>query len=72
MKEGYRGFQVIEAGETIALDKDGPVTAPERGRLLMPLYQEQGNDGFFLVRRVKRFWLRLSSVLRMMHLHVTR
>ena len=32
--------------------------------MLMPLYQDQGNDGFFLGREVKRFWIRLSRFLR--------
>lgn len=70
MEPGYHGFRIIEAGEVLARDKDGPVRAPERGRLLMPLYQDQGNDGFFLVRPVKRLWLKLSSLLRMLRLHV--
>ena len=30
----------------------------------MPLYQALGDDGFFLVREVERFWLKLSAVLR--------
>ena len=30
----------------------------------MPLYQALGDDGFFLVRRVERFWLTLSALLR--------
>ena len=30
----------------------------------MPLYQALGDDGFFLVLEVKRFWLKLSALLR--------
>jgi hypothetical protein len=30
----------------------------------MPLYQALGDDGFFLVRKVKRFWLTFSALLR--------
>ena len=30
----------------------------------MPLYQEQGEDGFFVVREIHPLWLRLSEVLR--------
>ena len=30
----------------------------------MPLYQHQGEDGFFLVRDFHPFWLNLSRVLR--------
>jgi hypothetical protein len=34
----------------------------------MPLYQKLGDDGFFLAREVKRFWLRLSAALRRLKL----
>ena len=40
------------------------VRAPEGGRVLMPLYQEQGEDGFYVVREFEPFWLRVSEVLR--------
>jgi succinylglutamate desuccinylase len=32
--------------------------------MLMPLYQAQGDDGYFLVRDVRPFWLRLSGAMR--------
>ncbi|MGH7337858.1 MAG: aspartoacylase, partial [Myxococcota bacterium] len=32
--------------------------------LLMPLYQPQGDDGFFLAVPVARFWFELSATLR--------
>jgi len=64
MTPGYRNFQRVERGETLARDKDGPVTSPERGRVFMPLYQSLGEDGFFIVRPVGGAWLRLSAILR--------
>jgi len=30
----------------------------------MPLYQTQGDDGFFIARPVRGFWLALSAMLR--------
>ena len=30
----------------------------------MPLYQQLGEDGFFVVRRVSGFWMWLSAVMR--------
>ena len=36
----------------------------ETCRLLLPLYQAQGSDGFFTVKRVGIFWLALSAMLR--------
>ena len=68
MAPGFRNFERVEAGQTLAWDRHGPVTAPETGLLLMPLYQRQGDDGFFVVRRVRPVWLGLSRVLRRLHL----
>ncbi|MBT8478218.1 MAG: succinylglutamate desuccinylase/aspartoacylase family protein [Gemmatimonadetes bacterium] len=64
MRPGYRNFQRISAGEEVGRDRHGPVTAPEDGRIFLPLYQEQGDDGFFVVRDVHPVWLHLSAVLR--------
>jgi len=32
--------------------------------VLLPLYQALGDDGFFLGREVRSFWLKLSAMLR--------
>lgn len=64
MLPGFRSFQEIREGEALGHDRHGPVRAPETGRLLMPLYQDQGEDGFFLTRDFSPFWLMLSEVLR--------
>lgn len=65
MAPGYRSFQPVRRGERLGVWEDGqPVVAPENGRILMPLYQSQGDDGFFIVREVRRFLLRLSGLLR--------
>jgi len=49
----YRNFQPVRRGEVLAYDRRGPVAAPTDGLILMPLYQPQGDDGFFIVRRVE-------------------
>ena len=64
MRPGYANFQVVRRGEPVADDSDGPVTVLEESRLLMPLYQDQGQDGFFLVREFSAFWLSASRALR--------
>jgi len=64
MCAGFRNFQSVRAGELLARDRHGDVRAPESGRVLMPLYQSQGEDGYFLVREVRPLWLRLSALLR--------
>lgn len=53
MREGFKNFQVLNAGEVIADDKNGEIVAPEDCLLLMPLYQRQGTEGFFLVKNKK-------------------
>lgn len=64
MLPGFRNFQEVREGELLAHDVRGEIRAPWDARILMPLYQEQGDEGFFLVREFSPFWLRVSSWLR--------
>jgi succinylglutamate desuccinylase len=50
MRPGYANFQPIQLGEHLADDVHGPVLSPEKGLILMPLYQAKGSDGFFIVQ----------------------
>lgn len=50
MRPGYKNFQRIKKGEWLASDKDGKIIAQSDGYILMPLYQKQGNDGFFIIQ----------------------
>lgn len=52
MTPGFASFDPVSAGQILGHDENGPVHAPQSGRLLMPLYQGKGDDGFFLVREV--------------------
>jgi succinylglutamate desuccinylase len=45
----FRNFQPVRKGEILAKDRNGFIVAPQDCRVLMPLYQAQGSDGFFLV-----------------------
>lgn len=54
MKPGYSNFQKVEQGEIVAEDARGPVAISQSGRILMPLYQIQGEEGFFLVKDLER------------------
>jgi len=49
MRPGFTNFQPIEQGDWLADDKSGKIKAPFGGYILMPLYQNKGNEGFFLV-----------------------
>ncbi|MBI5917591.1 MAG: succinylglutamate desuccinylase/aspartoacylase family protein [Bacteroidetes bacterium] len=52
MRPGYRNFQSVAEGEVLASDRHGSIRSPTDGLILMPLYQPQGSDGFFLVRKI--------------------
>ena len=52
MHSGFQNFDVITAGQELATDKSGPVLSPFDGRILMPLYQPQGEEGFYIVEVV--------------------
>nr|WKN39611.1 succinylglutamate desuccinylase/aspartoacylase family protein [Tunicatimonas sp. TK19036] len=49
MNEGYFNFKPIHKGEVLAHDKNGAIASPQDGLIFMPLYQPEGNDGFFIV-----------------------
>lgn len=53
MRTGFVNFQPVALGEMLATDRHGTVQSPETGRILMPLYQGLGEEGFFLVRTVR-------------------
>lgn len=64
MKRGFQNFDAVRKNQALAVDRRGPVRARESGMVLLPLYQKLGDDGFFLGREVRPFWLRLSALLR--------
>jgi len=68
MRPGYVNFQAVTRGETLADDKAGEIRSPITGRIFMPLYQEQGEDGFLIVRSTGRLFLRASLAARSLHL----
>lgn len=52
MIPGFLNFQAIERGQLLATDQNGEIRAKNSGRILMPLYQTQGDDGFFVAEVV--------------------
>ena len=46
-------FQTIKTGDVLAHNEHGPVSSPMDGLILMPKYQPQGDDGFFIVQVVE-------------------
>jgi succinylglutamate desuccinylase len=68
MAPGFTNFAPVAKGTLLAHDRRGPITAPGDRLVLLPLYQELGDDGYFLARRVRPFWLRMAAVLRRLRL----
>lgn len=71
MAPGFVNFAPVERHQLLATDRRGEVRAPSRGHVLLPLYQALGDDGFFLARAVRPFWLHLARWLRRLRLDAT-
>lgn len=52
MQPGYENFQKITKGELLAKQNGNEVKSEWDAYIFMPLYQSQGNDGFFVVKEV--------------------
>jgi succinylglutamate desuccinylase len=64
MNNGYSNFHRVAKGETLAHKNKKEIIAEYSGRIFMPLYQSQGSEGFFIIRKINKIWLRLSRFLR--------
>jgi len=53
MNPNMYNFEEIEKNQIIAQDKNGIISSPKKGYLLMPLYQEKGNEGFYIIQHEK-------------------
>ena len=52
MEAGYENFQAIKKGEFLATHNGEKILSSWDSFIFMPLYQNQGNDGFFIVEEV--------------------
>lgn len=52
MEPGFVNFQPVKRGQQVAHDHQGPINAPVDGLMFLPLYQEVGDDGFFIVEEI--------------------
>lgn len=50
MEPGFVSFDQVSKGQLLAYNNGQKVLSPEDGLILMPLYQKQGEEGFFIVR----------------------
>lgn len=49
MQPGFENFQKIKKGQQLAKNINGEILSQFDGYILMPLYQNKGEDGFFIV-----------------------
>lgn len=64
MVEGFESFQNIKRGTLLAITDGIKIYSDHNAKLFMPLYQKSGNDGYFIIRSIPRFFLKLSEFLR--------
>lgn len=69
MRPGFDNFKSVVKHQSLAFNDMNEIKSPFNGLIFMPLYQKQGEDGFFIVRKLSQFWLNLSLMLRMLHCH---
>lgn len=65
MRPGYRNFRALQPHEVVADDQiAGGIRANYKARMILPLYQGKGNDGFFLALEIHPAWLATSRWMR--------
>lgn len=64
MMEGFKSFESIDKGTPLAIENNEFIDAKKDTILFMPLYQDQGEEGFFLIRKIPWRALGLSAFLR--------
>ncbi|GGD50318.1 succinylglutamate desuccinylase/aspartoacylase family protein [Muriicola marianensis] len=64
MVPGFYSFESVKKGTLLANHNEQTVVAEKGGILFMPLYQKQGAEGYFMIRRIPKWVLALSATLR--------
>jgi succinylglutamate desuccinylase len=54
MEPGFKNFQKISKGEILAEQNGKKILSEWNARIFMPLYQPQGNDGFFVIKETNQ------------------
>ncbi|MGB5263125.1 MAG: succinylglutamate desuccinylase/aspartoacylase family protein [Lutimonas sp.] len=69
MVKGFRNFDQIDRGKLLAYSDGKEIRAQSNGLLFMPLYQKLGEDGYFIIHKISKKWLKLSAALRKFKFH---
>ncbi len=64
MLNGFVSFQFVKKGTHLANSDGKAIHSEYSAKLFMPLYQKTGSDGFFIIRHIPKFFLKLSQFLR--------
>lgn len=64
MLNGYESFQKVTKGTLLAIKNREKISANKNTILFMPLYQQQGAEGFFLIKKTPIWALNISAFLR--------
>ncbi|MEM7380732.1 MAG: aspartoacylase, partial [Bacteroidota bacterium] len=68
MIEGFESFGEVTKGTILARHNGKAVFTRKKAVLFMPLYQAQGKEGFFLIRKIPVWALWFSRIVRKLHL----
>lgn len=64
MLPGFESFQRVRKGTVLGVLNEKEITTKKDLILFMPLYQKQGVEGFFIIRTIPKWALKLSEFLR--------
>lgn len=64
MLPGFYNFQKIKEGQHLANSDGKAIQAKKDARIFMPLYQAQGSDGFFTIKKIWKPFLGASAFIR--------
>ena len=64
MFPGFINFQIVPKGGSLALVDGVQLKTTKKRQIFMPLYQDQGNEGFYFIRPIPKLSLWLSKELR--------
>lgn len=64
MHKGFNNFESISKDQGLAVSDGRDLTASIDGIIFMPLYQELGDDGYFILNKISNFWLYASILAR--------
>ena len=69
MLKGFSNFDEVYTNQLLAYSNGKTIKSPFAGSIFLPLYQNKGEEGFFIIRRVSSYWLFISKYLRKLIIH---